>query len=147
MRSYLEKIKAVHGVLGVYVLNNRAESLAQYGTESIGKQNKEKIVTEILQILASFILKGYSVIDTDFMFQNGRLLYFNFDKLNLFVHCQKNVKISMLRMTINVVMVEALDDKKIVKMINKNIIDGKLLLRPDKVDKEELIYIERIEQS
>lgn len=147
MKEYLQKIKEIPGVIAVHVFNNRAETLFQLGNEKLGKKETEALAIDTLQLLASYIAKGYPVGDSDFIFQNGRLLYFNYDKLNIFVHCDTNVKISMLRMTVNVVMLEALEDKKVKKIIEKNIIDGSLLLRGNKITEDEKPYIDKILQS
>ena len=115
MKEYLKKIKEIPGVIAIYVFNNRAETLAQMGNESINKKELEMLAVDTLQMLASYIVKGYPVGDSDLIFKSGRLLYFNYDKLNIFIHCDRNVKISLLRMTVNVVMLEALEDKKVKK--------------------------------
>ena len=147
MKEFLQKIKNIPGVSGVFVLNNRAEIIASVGDDPLSKPDKEQLGMQVLQLLASFVLKNRPVIDSDFIFQNIRLLYFNYDKLNLFVYCQKNVKISMLRMTINVVMVEAVEDKKVKKIISQNMIDSELLLRDDRLDPAEKPYVDAIRAS
>ena len=147
MKEFLQKIKNIPGVSGVFVLNNRAEIIASVGDDPLSKPDKEQLGMQVLQLLASFVLKNRPVIDSDFIFQNIRLLYFNYDKLNLFVYCQKNVKISMLRMTINVVMVEAVEDKKVKKIISQNMIDSELLLRDDRLDPAEKPYVYAIRAS
>lgn len=144
MKEYLDKIKNIPGVMEVFIVNNRAELIASVGETQLSKEDKEQLSMQVLQLLASFVMKNHTVSDSDFLFQKGRLLYFNYDKLNMFVYCQTNVKISMLRMTINVVMVEALEDKKIKKIINQNVIDAKLLLRKDRLDPAEMPYVEAI---
>ena len=147
MKEFLQKIKNIPGVSGVFIVNNRAELVAAVGDDPLSKSDKEHLGMQVLQLLSAFVIKKHSVIDTDFIFQNVRLLYFNYDKLNLFVYCQRNVKISMLRMTINVVMVEALDDKKVKKIISQNMIDSGLLLRDNRLDPAEKPYVDAIRAS
>jgi hypothetical protein len=147
MKEFLQKIKDVPGVSGVFIINNRAELIASVGDDPLSKEDKENLGMQVLQLLSAFVIKSYPVIDSDFIFQNIRLLYFNYDKLNLFVYCHRNVKISMLRMTINVIMVEAMEDKKIKKIISQNMIDSELLLRDNRLDPAEKPYVDAIRAS
>ena len=147
MKEFLQKIKNISGVSGVFVVNNRGELIASVGDDPLSKTDKEHLGIQVLQLLSAFVIKNHPVIDSDFIFQNVRLLYFNYDKLNLFIYCQRTVKISMLRMTVNVVMVEALENKKIKKIIDQNMIDSELLLRDDRLDPAEKPYVEAIRAS
>jgi predicted membrane protein len=144
MKNYLEKIVAIPGVHYAVVANNKAAVIDRLGENPHTKEAEAKIIFHALQMLVAVRNMNRNVEDADFLFLNGRFLFFNFDKLNLFVFCRNSVKISLLRMTVNVVMNEALNDKKVKKIVEKNIIDGNLLLRESNLDKTEKELIEAI---
>jgi hypothetical protein len=147
MKKYLAKIKSLQGVNGVFLLNNRADLLDTVGGEALDRRAKENLGAEVLQLLVAALYQDMPVYEAEFHFPKVRLIYFNFDKLNLFVIASDSANISMLRMTAKVVMVEALESREGRKLIAKNIIDARLFLRDDRVDAEEKSYLAAIKES
>lgn len=142
----LEDIFKIPNVKSAYIVNNRADILAEKLESSFSKDVANQLAMNIVKIFAigHYGKKKRDSHEIELLYHNGRILAIDCKHFILIVICDNNAPISMLRMTLGVQIKSIQDDKKFMKQFESEVIDKKILLRRDKLNDEEINLMEKI---
>jgi hypothetical protein len=141
---WLSEITGITGVEGVLLVSAEADMVEKRGTLP-ELSVLERISRHIMRIVAAYHMLGNEVREIELIWYNYRLLVMNTGSFALIIFCNSTQTISLLRITLNVVAAHLLEDKKIMKRINKNSAKGERLLKTSDLGQSEINLISKLQ--
>ena len=143
IRRWLEEIVQIQGVEGVYLASNKGQVIDKLGFEGNIKQ-LEKVSLYLLRIIAAFDMKAKNVTELEFYWHNRYIILKNSNKFILVTICKSPRVLAFLRITLNVVLANLLEDKKFNKWIRSHAADKALVLKNGVLDDVEKKMIAKL---
>lgn len=142
----LEDILKVPGITSIYITNNRGTILDSELDSLLDSETAEKLAQNVIKI---FAIGRYGKFDRqtkeiELLFGDGRIIAVDCKQFVIILICSKKTPVSMLRMTLGVHLKNLLEDKKLSKILDKEVIDKKILLRKANLTEFEQQLLERI---
>lgn len=140
----LNELYDIDGVEAVVVCSNLGtviEKLSRKFTDD----DLEWIAIYLLKIISAHHLKNQTIKDIEIFWENFHIITKVSPKFILISICISPRVLSLLRITQNVVLSHLLDDKKFMKMINKNSSDRTTILKSEKLNQLENNLISKLQ--
>lgn len=149
MTNMLEPFDAflkVRGVRSVFVVNNKAKILFEKLSPDMPSKKAEELAEHIVKI---FAIGQYGKFkrqanEIELLFEDGRLLAVDCRRFVLIITCENNTPFSMLRMIMSVQIKNLISDDTLIKELETEVVDKKILLRKENLTELETDLLEKI---
>ena len=142
----LEDILKVPGITSIFITNNRGTIIDAELDSLMDNDFAEELARNIIKI---FAIGKYGKFDRqskeiELLFGEGRIIAVDCKQFVIIIICSKKTPVSMLRLTLGVQQKNLLEDKKLSKILDKEVIDKKILLRKANLTQKEIELLERV---
>lgn len=138
MEDKLENLIRINGVEGIFIYNNKAETMYHLLKRTLEERLIEEIGRHLIQIFAfnkKSVVKDIQGIEI--IFDKGSLICYNSDYYTFVIWLNKNAQISLIRLNIDLIISGLKSDSGFQKLLKKNKIDFDYLLRKEFLDEHE----------
>lgn len=141
---WLQEIQSIDGVEGSVIFSNRGEIIDYIGLE-IHSESMKKLAVYLLRMSGAYVSKGQRISEFEFYWVNKYIICKNTDQFLLVTICKSPKVYSLLRITLNVVLANLLEDKKFMKDIKSSVSDKTLFLKRGEFDETETQIIQKLQ--
>ncbi len=140
---WLKEVNKVDGVEGVFLASSKGKILGKLGT-LYPQDTLEKLITHLQRIIAAFQVAGKNATEIEFYWEDRYVICKHSANFLLVTFCKSAKVLSLLRITLNVVLANILEDKKFAKISSSNAIDKTIALRKGFFESEEQLLISKL---
>ena len=140
---WLQEITKIDGVEGVFLTSNRCKIINKLGLDYSNDQ-LESLALRLLRTIAAFHLKSKEVSEVELYWQNQYVICKNSNGFLLVTLCKTSRVLALLRITLNVILANLMEDKIFLKLIKAHVSDKTITLKKGSFDESEKKLISRL---
>ena len=140
----LNEINDVEGVEGVMVTTNVGRLVEKVGIET-DLPRLETVAKHLLRVVASYHVKDRQVKEVELVWNNYRVIAVPRDDFLIMTFCDSSKALPLIRITLNVVLSQLLEDKKFIKSLRKQPAYRTAVLKDKNLIQKEINLISKLQ--
>lgn len=134
MEDGLHELLGISDVVSLILYDNQGEILHQMGLDKFSESETAALGELILHILSSLGESGETYLEGDVSFARWRVFFRDLNQALLVLICNPAVDMSMVRLTLNVIVEDWRDDRRVQGYLSRHEVDriaGENILEAD----------------